>query len=181
MDASRHYWPCYCEENVWHACGELPPDVGEALVAFISNPSRLVAMWCQRSATSAGESVIWDYHVILLMRREAVWQVLDPDCALPVPAPAERYLDFSFPPLPEQWAQQRPRFRLVPAADYRRELCSYRSHMRAPDGSWLSPPPPGPCIGQGTNLMRFIDTEADFLGEVCDLEGLRRRLAVRRV
>jgi hypothetical protein len=178
MEASRHYWPFYCEENIWHACGELPLDVGEALVAFISNPARLVAMWCQRSAHSSEEPVIWDYHVILLMRREAVWQVLDPDSTLPAPAPAARYLGASFPPLPEEWARQRPRFRLVPAADYRRELRSDRSHMRAPDGSWLREPPPGPCIGQGTNLMRFVDTEADFLGEVCDLAGLRARLGV---
>jgi hypothetical protein len=179
MDASRYYWPCYCEENVWHACGELPSCVDEALVAFISNPARLVAMWRQRSASSAEEPVIWDYHVILLMRREIAWRVLDPDSALPTPAPVAPYLEATFPLLPARWARHRPSFRLVPAADYRRELRSDRSHMRAPDGSWLSPPPPGPCIGEGTNLMCFVDTDADFLGEVCDLEGLRRRLAAR--
>jgi hypothetical protein len=104
MDASRYYWPCYCEENVWHACGELPSCVDEALVAFISNPARLVAMWRQRSASSAEEPVIWDYHVILLMRREIAWRVLDPDSALPTPAPVAPYLEATFPLLPARWA-----------------------------------------------------------------------------
>jgi hypothetical protein len=179
MDVSKYYWPRYCEENIWHACGEVPSCIDEAHVAFVSNPARAVAMWRQRSASSTEEPVIWDYHVILLMRREKAWQVLDSDSTLKTPAPVELYMDASFRPMPERLARHRPRFRILPAADYRRELRSDRSHMRAPDGSWLSPPPPGPCIGEGTNLMCFVNTDADFLGEVCDLEGLRRRFAAR--
>ena len=178
MDLSRYYWPGYCEESIWHLCGELRAAGDEALVAFVSNSLRHVAMWCQRTARADGEPVIWDYHVILMTRREAVWQVLDPNCTLPAPTPAAHYLETSFPPLPKRWIPFRPQFRLLSAIDYRRELCSDRSHMRAPDGSWLSPPPSGPCIGRGTNLMRFVDMEADFLGQVCDLAGLRRRLGL---
>jgi hypothetical protein len=43
--------------------------------------------------------------------------------------------------------------------------------------TWLSPPPPWPAIGEGTNLMRFIDMQADFLGEVLELEDLRDRIS----
>jgi len=179
MDTSRYYWPYYCEENIWHACGELPSAVDEALVVFISNSARAVAVWHQRSAPSTEEPALWDYHVILLMRRADEWTVLDPDSTLSTPTMAASYLEATFPALPDQLAQHRPRFRLVPAADYRREFRSDRSHMRAPDGRWLSLPPPGPCIGEGTNLMRFVDTDAEFLGEVCGLENLRQRIAVR--
>ena len=179
MDTSRYYWPYYCEENIWHACVELPADVDEALVVFISNTARAVAVWHQRSAPSAEEPALWDYHVILLMRRGSTWTVLDPDSTFAMPAPAASYLEATFPPLPDELGEHRPEFRLVPAADYRREFRSDRSHMRAPDGNWLSPPPPGPCIGEGTNLMDFVNTGADFLGAVCDLEGLRQRIALR--
>jgi hypothetical protein len=48
--------------------------------------------------------------------------------------------------------------------------------MRSGD-EWQSPPPPWPTIGDGgSNLMRFVDMDDEFLGEVLDLEALRKRL-----
>jgi len=181
-DPHEKYWPYYCEENVWHLCEGLPNAEGEAeaLVIFISNAARSVAVWNQRAADAPDEALLWDYHVILATRADATreWEIIDHDSLLPCPAPAETYLAESFPNLPDRWARHLPRFRVLPAALYRRELCTDRRHMRTDDGGWRSPPPPGPPLGEGSNLMDFVDMEAEFLGEIVDLRALKRRLAI---
>ena len=174
MDDDPPYWPLYCEENVWHACGALDDAVREAYAVFVSNPVRAVAVWEQRAAPQ-GQAILWDYHVVLLVRRAARWSVVDSDSRLGRETPAVVWLQQSFPALPNTASQHRPSFRLVPADVYREALCSDRSHMRA-DGRWLGPPPPWPAIGVGTNLMRFVDMQAEFLGEVLLLEALRDRI-----
>ena len=50
-----------------------------------------------------------------------------------------------------------------------------RSHMRRPDGTWRSPPPAGPVIGVGSNLMRFVDMSTEFEGELLDRAELLAR------
>lgn len=176
----RPYWPCYCEENVWHLAGD--PEIaakGDVYVAIISNPERQVTLWGHRDAPWPRGPIVWDYHVILLARDTATgWEVWDLDTSLGCPAPCGDYLDVTFPPLAKLEASGAPLFRLLAAGEYRRELRTDRRHMRRPDGTWSSPPPPWPPIGQGSNLMRFIDMEDDFLGEVVDERGLRRWLAL---
>ena len=102
--------------------------------------------------------------------------MIDPDCRLTGEIPTAVYVDRSFPELPAGLASLRPRFRVIPAAVYRGALRTDRSHMRA-HGEWLSEPPPWPAIGRGTNLMRFVDMEDVFLGEIMGLDELRSRLA----
>ena len=175
MEPAPRYWPRYCEEAVWHACDRSALDGHEACAVFVSNTDRTVAMWEQRSVP-AGRPVVWDYHVFLSVRRASGWIVIDPDCRLSGESPTALYLDCSFPDLPQELASLRPRFRVVPAAVYREAFCTDRSHMRV-QGEWLSDPPPWPAIGNGTNLMRFVDVEDPFLGEILDIEELRSRLA----
>lgn len=179
LDLETQYWPRYCEENVWHLCGALPVEIARAHVLLISNAHRGVAMWSQRATGSRTQPVVWDYHVVLLGLLDDLWQIWDADYGRPSPELAERYLDASFLPLPDEYAGLRPRFRIVEADVYRRTLCSDRHHMQAPDGSWLSPPPPTAPIGSGSNLMRLIDTQADFVGRVCNLRSLREWLSTR--
>jgi hypothetical protein len=171
-----HDWPFYCEENIWYRCSSAPGLLESARVIFVSNARRSVAVWHQRAAASPGVPVVWDYHVILVAPEAGAWQVYDPDSSLGVPTNALAYLEACFPALPPGQAHLRPRFRVLPAQVYREELRSDRRHMRGPDGRWLKPPPPRACIGHGSNLARFIDTETAFLGEVLDLEALRARL-----
>lgn len=179
LDLTSHYWPRYCEENVWHLCAALPPGIDDAHALFVTGRAGRVAMWHQRAAGHPDSPVAWDYHVVLLGRVDGEWQIWDADSDLTSPCPARHYLDASFRALPPRHAGLRPRFRLVEAETYHRALRSDRSHMRRADGSWHSPPPPGNPIGSGTNLMRFLDGDADFLGRVCDLSALLGWLAVR--
>lgn len=186
MDETR-YWPFYCEENVWHLCAA-PRFAGrDVWVALISNPARRVAIWAQRSAEK-GETVPlrgdlsvpvnWNYHVILIAAAQGGgYEVWDLDTIQGAPVDAGRYLDVSFAGTPWSPTEYAPRFRLLDAAEFRRTLATDRRHMRRPDGSWTEPPPPWPTIGEGSNLERLIDMDDDFVGEVLDLEGLRRRLS----
>jgi hypothetical protein len=173
--SADHDWPFYCEENIWHRCGGALGRLAAAHVVFISNPQRTVAVWQQRAAASTTEPVIWDYHVIALAWADDHRWVHDPGSTLGVPTLAKAYLDSAFLPLTPAHSAYAPLFRWLPADLYRREFRSDRRHMRNAHGEWLAPPPPGPCIGQGSNLMRFVDLEAEFLGEVLDLDALRLR------
>jgi hypothetical protein len=173
IDLQANYWPNYCEENVWHLCRQLPAGIGRAFVAFISNVDRQVAIWHQRSASSPSGAVVWDYHVIALIETTDGFDVLDADSVLGTPTPLDLYLSCSFPELPDALSSHRPRFRLIEASEYCRSLRTDRLHMREADGSWRSPPPPTPCIGTGSNLMRFVDMESGFIGDVHDLASLR--------
>ena len=175
VEPTPSYWPFYCEENVWH----LAARVGEGRgAAFLSNRDREVALWGQRGAETPELPVVWDYHVILLAHAEGGWEVWDPESVLGLPVDAGRYLDVTFLGSAFLPAGLRPSFRLVPASLYREVLASDRRHMRRDDGSYLHPPPPWPEIGEGSNVARFADMDADFLGEVVDLAGLRRRLGL---
>ena len=171
------YCPYYCEENVFHLARE-PVLRGRAReVVFISNAERSCAMWHQRAAVKRGWPILWDYHVVLLVG--APWEVWDLDTTLGMPAPAADYLRRSFRAgeLPEELA---PRFRVVGADALAATFASDRSHMRLPDGRFRKPPPPWPPIGAPgaeANLMRFVDMEAPFLGEVLDLGGMLARVA----
>jgi len=179
LDLKRSHWPGYCEENVWHLCGALPERIEHTHVLVISNARRTLAMWRQRASGSTEQPVIWDYHVVLLGQASGRWWIWDADSTLPSPQPAQHYLEASFRPLPAEHAELRPSFRVVAADLYRRTLSSDRSHMRATDGGWLAPPPPGEGIGNGMNLMRFVDMQTEFVGQVLDLMALRAWLAAR--
>lgn len=184
-DDAPAYCPFYCEENVWQLCAHPRWAAAERRVLCISNSERRVAMWGQRTAQHPHVPIVWDYHVVLLLRdpgrRFDVW---DLDAQYPGPRSAERWLRTSFDHsglLPPQYA---PCFRMIDCADYRRHFRSDRRHMRSQDGTPKQPPPPWPAImgeppacapeDDGSNLERFIDMQdAGFLGQLFDLAALR--------
>lgn len=133
-------------------------------------------MWNQRAAGRPGRALVWDYHVVVLARDP--WEIWDLDTFLGCPVPAAEYLLHTFhPTLPAEYA---PRFRLVEADTFAAAFASDRSHMRTLDGRWQKPPPPWPPIGapeRESNLLRFVDVEAPFLGEVLDLRQLFARIS----
>jgi hypothetical protein len=161
-----HYWPFFCEENVWHLCSDRDAVEGPVegrQVVFVSNARRRVAMRHQRAGE--GGTIAWDYHVVLLAA-DRLW---DLDTTLGFGIEPELWLAESFVP-----GRGEPRFRVIDAAAYGATFASDRSHMIGRNGRPRKPLPPWPPIGKGMNLMRFVDMEEPFLGEVTDGEGLRR-------
>lgn len=173
MSTDHLYQAYWCEENVYHLAREPALAARPRHVVFISNEARAVAMWSQRAGRPGG-AMAWDYHVVLLVAEP--WEVWDLDSLLGCPVAARAYLRGSFHAgLPEEY---HPRFRLVDAEIFAAAFASDRSHMRSGD-RYRKPPPPWPPIGvpeRVSNLMRFVDVSAPFLGEVIDLAELWARV-----
>jgi len=167
----RLYQAYYCEENVWQLCRQGHDIPGARTAVFISNALGSCPMWHQRAGR--GRPVVWDYHVVLLSH--SPFQIWDLDTTLGMPVPALHYLRHSF--REEVPAPYLPSFRLVDADVFVASFASDREHMRAPDGRYRKPPPPWPPIGSApSNLMRFVDMQQPFLGEVLTLREFVSRV-----
>lgn len=162
------YQPFYCEENVWHLARSAEElDVADPQVVFISSPNCSVAMWAQR----AGSPIVWDYHVVLMGKRDGQ-RVWDLDTTAGFGIPLHDWLEASFPLSGVIPPELEPTFRLVDAATFLHEFKTDRRHMR--DGAdWKAPPPPWPPITEGFNLWDFVDPNGDAPGSVTDLLGMR--------
>lgn len=178
-DDDPPYQPFYCEENIWLLAQDPRCGDGERLVALITGTQGHVAMWQQKPADGPGEPLLWDYHVVLLVRSGA-WQVWDFEYDQGMPALAETWMTTCFPHQDRIATRYRPRFRVMPATEYVTTLRSDRSHMRTGDGTFAKPPPAWPPPGGGfdSNLVHFVDLRQTFVGEVLDLGGLRQRLSL---
>jgi hypothetical protein len=169
-----YYTPHYCEENVWHLIQDSGVTANELYAMFISNARKACPMWQQRAAPRPQEPVVWDYHVVVLGRKQH-WEVWDLDTVLPTPVSARTYLASTFSSEASLPKDLRTYFRVVPRDQYLAYFASDRSHMKRPDGSWMAPPPSRSPIRTTTevmNLFRFVDMAKVFLGEVYDLNGL---------
>ena len=176
MSTEPPYWPLYCEENVWQACG-LERYV-DGWVLIISNSPRAVPLWFQRAGADGHGPVIWDYHVVLASPEPAGWSIIDQDTALGSPVAAAHYLDKTFVGVSALPPEHNPQFRVMSTLDYRATFSSDRRHMLKPDGSYSAPPPPWEPIGAGTasNLLELIDMHRPGPGEILSLSALRARL-----
>jgi hypothetical protein len=180
------YTAYYCEENIWHLAGD-PRIAGDAKqVVILTNPGRQCAVWAQRNAARAGGPVLWDYHVILLVRRGSTDLVYDLDSVLNAPSDALRYTDAALRPSLRVPAELQPWFRVIDAAAYRAGFSSDRSHMRRSDGSWSAPPPAWPPIEapQGTpgrfTLAEALDLSSAAPGIILDLPAFLARVGGAR-
>lgn len=174
------YQPFYCEENIWWLCAEPPRGVLIKQVIFVASRYGICPFAEQRLAGADG-LVWWDYHCIGLDHRQRIW---DLDSLLPLPVAAAIWLDRSFAHAAQLPRPLQPRFRLVPADFFREDFRSNRAHMRSPDGGWLQPPPPWPCIGSGvahrglgdggSNLSTYRDlSQSEGPGRVLELAEFR--------
>lgn len=170
------YASCFCEENIWWLCQETRFAQSLAEVVFISNPERCCAMFGQKAATVPDGPVFWDYHVVLCVHDGGGHEVWDLDCKAGTPLGAREWLTYTFEPaqkLPEiVW----PLFRLIPASQYVENFSSNRAHMLNEEGNPLMPFPSWPAISnRESNLFQFVDMQNSFLGDVIDLEGVKKR------
>ncbi|KIP07969.1 hypothetical protein PHLGIDRAFT_35193 [Phlebiopsis gigantea 11061_1 CR5-6] len=189
IPSSCAYTRCYCEENIYllaDALGRHPdvasqdprtPSLWDPYVVFISNHqkthqrtrvlrekytradglwARQAALWHQKAAEGP---VVWDYHVVLVLRPRArasrggetaasCW-VYDRDSRCALPSTARDYMGQTFPyacadggAIPERYVSL---FRVVPAEEYLDNFVSDRSHMGA-DAAYAAPPPPYPPL-----------------------------------
>ncbi|MEL6186696.1 MAG: hypothetical protein AAFU79_18910 [Myxococcota bacterium] len=176
MSAPRRYHPFYCEENAWWLLQEgALPDPAWAI--FITNTSRQVAMWGQRTAPP-GQPVVWDYHVVAASGAPGEMLIWDLDCRGGAPLSGLEWWAASFPVLPPP--DLAARFRVVPRDVLASRFASDRRHMLSADGLWSAPPPPWPCIRgpeathEEHSLPAFLDLESHpDLGEVRDGTGFR--------
>ncbi|KAG1054228.1 hypothetical protein G6F43_003753 [Rhizopus delemar] len=109
-------------------------------VVFISNDERKVPIWTQKACVD-DNPVVWDYHVILLFSNDSNLVVYDFDTILPFPCIAEEYVRKAFKPQLVLRKEYERYFRLIPAKNYLHGFASDRSHMKGPDGQYLSNPP----------------------------------------
>ncbi len=173
------YQPYYCEENIWQLCGHEVLEGWERYAVFVSNPTRTVALWGQRAALEPEYPIVWDYHVIGLVREEVVspWLVLDLDTEFGFPLDATLYLQQTFFGS-EQWPElYLPMFRVIPAQEYRAVFSSDRSHMLDEVGQYKKTPPPWPSIQttEGNNsLPSFITMTEDSVGRVMNLVEIQK-------
>jgi protein N-terminal glutamine amidohydrolase len=185
--ACRHT-PFYCEENIWHLCGNPAFSKKEKLVVIISNYLKKVVFLKQRAGDRDG-NVLWDYHVIMMVK-DGQWMVWDLDTWLPFPCPVTKYIEQTFPVESTEsggWGRKlggmyradvaksyAPLFKLVKCDVYRKRFSSNRKHMRDKHGRFTAPPPPWRMInpGRGDTFYQFIDMHDTSFGQVIDSKWL---------
>ncbi|CAI2162745.1 12539_t:CDS:2 [Funneliformis geosporum] len=149
------YTPCYCEENVYHLCKAFGK-LDDIYVCFISNENRSIPIWKQRASKFHDGIVIWDYHVILLVKEKSnPTKVYDLDTTLSFPCDFSIYVQESFKILDDP--QYHRKYRIIPAEKYLKVFASDRSHM---DGTWFASPPiysPISTSESVNNLPLFIN------------------------
>ena len=99
--SDQTYTSCYCEENIWHLCDKIKKtnrltENQKAFVIFISNKNKTVPLWNQSSSQDQEGLVIWDYHVILIIRNDDGSTVFDLDTNLPYPCEFNCYTSGTF-------------------------------------------------------------------------------------
>uniref|UniRef100_A0A3P9JK46 Protein N-terminal glutamine amidohydrolase n=1 Tax=Oryzias latipes TaxID=8090 RepID=A0A3P9JK46_ORYLA len=155
------YTSCYCEENVWKLCefiqAQKMAPLDQFAVIFISNDTRTVPLWRQKSGHD-DRPVIWDYHVILLkvgVKSDSV--IYDLDSVLPFPCTLRLYAAQALRSDRNLRPEYHRKLRVVPANSFLLNFASDRSHMRNSDGTWKMPPPSYPPIFTAESKMNLDD------------------------
>jgi hypothetical protein len=172
--ASMDYQAYYCEENVWRLLAR--PEFSEmaSWAVLVSSPARKIVVLRQSAGRPVDGLIHWDYHAFAVVADPVQGKLaLDLDSDLPFPCPLPRFLEDSFPEGVQRALA--PKFRVIEGRDYVKGLCSDRSHMRRPDGSWIAPPPRWPAPGapgRQPNLAEWISARRKAPGAVYDLKKM---------
>ncbi|CAD6196295.1 unnamed protein product [Caenorhabditis auriculariae] len=159
------YTSHYCEENIFKLC-QLLEGNEKAFAVFISNGKKTIPLWSQR-LSSNGSYVLWDYHVILIIRGGSPAEeslVYDLDSSLSYPTKFSEYWQKTFrPDIPLKNVFSR-RFRVTPHKDFVATFSSDRQHMKNEDGTWQMPPPTWdpPNPQSPSNMEAFIEMSLEF-------------------
>ena len=173
------YQPYYCEENIWHLCQNAL--FKESEVIFIASKGDAFPMLNQRVTTDPHIPILWDYHVILLVKSEinnsADNQIADFDTTLTFVTDIRTYFSQSFLDNTLLRPDEVPFFRVVTASEYSELFSSDRIHMRSGE-DWLASPPPWPMIGNmPSNFYDFIDMTNNTIGEVLSYDAVLTRFS----
>ncbi|KAJ3906422.1 N-terminal glutamine amidase-domain-containing protein [Lentinula edodes] len=197
------YTSHWCEENVYLLIQSFSRNSSlsedwDVFAVFISNHSKTapdlnvhltlqVALWNQKLSEELGCPVIWDYHVVAVLRPRNIstsiqsW-VYDFDTRLGIPVTFDTYYvqTFSANVLDELQSY----FRVVSANVFLDRFASDRSHMLAPTSGtlevpiYLEPVPPYPSIRGAHctsthNIMDFVSMlPSDGYGNVFSLQAV---------
>ncbi|KAB7498144.1 Protein N-terminal glutamine amidohydrolase, partial [Armadillidium nasatum] len=150
------YTPFYCEENVWHLCDYVRKnkisELSKCYVVFISNNSRCVPLWRQRSGKDEERLVTWnysyifnscvgpinkDYHVIFMYCLDDRCLVFDLDSDLPFPTYFHKYVTETIRTDHILRPENHRFFRVIPASVYLQKFASDRRHMRQSNGNFM--------------------------------------------
>ncbi|CAG8735245.1 10916_t:CDS:2, partial [Acaulospora morrowiae] len=132
-----------------------------------------------------------DYHVILLLKEndpitnaKKMW-VYDLDTTLPFPCDIETYAYEAL--IPVAVPQYQRKYRVVPSEVFLKVFASDRSHMKKPDGTWISDPPnysPISSPESAMNLHEFLsmteNLKSEEYGEVLDEKDFLKFCNVQR-
>lgn len=154
-----HHQPFWCEENIWHLAADPAVGDGQRWVMFVSGSPSHVACWNQRAAPAPDAPVLWDYHVVLVVRSPAA-AIWDLDTRAGFPLPAATWLAQTFPCPDDVRPAFQPRFALIPSDRFRAAFTTDRRHMRTTSGGWQKPLPPWPAP-QGDGTLNLDDCIAE--------------------
>ena len=161
------YTPYFCEENIWWLARNLVDagyDQSEMRVLLFSNPWQSVALMKQRASVQGGP-VIWDYHVVLMVRTDNVQRILDFDTLLDFDASCSDYLLNTFPVQSGLPKHYRAWVRSIPASGYLEHFYSDRTHMRGhvPESEFPQYPVIRPAFMESAiSLDDYRDMEAEL-------------------
>ena len=193
LKSDQRYTSCYCEENVWKLCDKIQKSKNlvrlqeeeKTFVVFISNKKRTVPLWSQSASEDEEGLVIWDYHVIFVIKNELNSTVLDLDSSLPYPSEFDSYSKYTFKSDKGIKEQYHRKFRVINSKDFLINFASDRSHMKDETGQWIKPPPAYPCIQISTtsnNIDMFISMDQSVgWGNVLSLTDLNDKFGNKRV
>ena len=97
------YHSHYCEENIYKLAFKyknlyVEGEDYDSYVVFISNDSKQTPLWDQKLAPVEGQPILWDYHVVFVIRSEEGASVIDLDTNLGYRVPFNEYVQKTFRP-----------------------------------------------------------------------------------